>query len=72
MAQISKDERARREKINRAGIKAIQKVLDKAAVEFGDTRAFKKGNHHARMVEQALGTWTPPPFAAPPADEATP
>jgi hypothetical protein len=60
MAQISKAERERRERINKAGIRAIHKALDKAAIDSGDPAAFRKRRGHARMVEEALGTWEPP------------
>lgn len=60
MAAISKEERARRERINETGIKAIHKALDKAALDSGDPAAFRKRQAHTRMVEEALGTWAPP------------
>jgi hypothetical protein len=65
MAQISRAERERRERINKTGIKAIHKALDKAALDSGDVAAFRKRSAHARMVEEALATWTPPASAEP-------
>ena len=66
MATISKAERARRERNHARGVRAVQRVLSKFAIEHGDPRAWKKAHCHVRMVEEALAAWTPPKLPPPP------
>jgi hypothetical protein len=70
MAQISKQERARRDRIRKAAQKTIHKALDKAALMFGDPDAFKRAREHARIVEEALGSWAAPEMPRPAAEDA--
>ena len=61
MAQITKDERERRDDIDAAGQLEVRRVLNNAARAFGDPKKFRRSGLLDRILNGARKKWSPPP-----------